>query len=1320
VSGVADVRQDLLALFDGIDDALVVARISDGRILHVNPRGAAVLGRPAAELLGLPLHELMPAGREMEVHSTLHNAAAGVRLIPSHEVAYARPDGRVATVRVSGAIVQSGGETLALMHLTDVDEGREADRLLREAQDRYKAVVETAADPIFVIGRDGRFQSVNAAAARHFRSRPEDLIGRTMQEMFPPAVADRQAAMVRQVIETGLPIAAHVSLVELPIGRRRFDTSLTPVKDARGQVKSVVGIARDVTDRILAEEAVRRSEERFRDIVENMSDGLYVVDLDGRYQFVNRTLANRTGIPADDFKKLTYFDLLPKEEAEKVAAIYDRIVHGEDVPSFEFFYFSRDGRKLDIEVRPRPIRVDGRVVAIQGLSRDVTQRKRAEEVLRESERKYRELVDNTDDAVFALDAEGRFTFANRVILGGPGVSLEALAKVRAWDMVGPEDRDRLRAKFEQAMRGEKLEPFELAFPDAKLGQRVTEVVSRPILDGGRIVGIQGAARDITDRLRAEMALRESEARYRAVVDLQTEMIDRFLPDGTLTFVNEACCRFVGRTREELVGTNFLAWLPEDDARKVAAQIAAMTTENPVITNAHSVSRRPGDLRWLSWIDRGIFDADGRLVEVQAVGRDITEQRLAEEALRRSEATYHAIFDGVNEALFVHDPVSGEVLNINSKVTELYGYGPDEVGRLSADMRAATQEPYSFQSRLRVIHAAAAGTPQLIEWLTRRKDGTRFWVEGNVTCASIGGRDVVLAAVRDISQRKAVEEALRQSEENYRLLFEQNTLGIAVSSNGLYVRVNEALARIFRRTPEEFIGLRVGSFAHPDHRQQIKLRVESKEAGAEVAGGRPNEYRIIRADGSEGWVAVRSGRMTWEGKPAVLGMMQDISDRRRMEEELREAYKMEAVGQLAGGIAHDFNNIMTGILCHAGLLKTGAASPDDVRETAGIIEGAARRAAQLTSQLLGFARRGKHQVLTVDLNAAIEASVALLSRTLEPGISIETRFNARPAWISGDPAQMEQAVLNLAMNARDAMPDGGKISLTTDVVELPAGRPSPAVDAPAARPRPTAAEVGRYVVMTVRDTGAGIPPELLGRIFEPFFTTKPPGKGSGLGLAMVYGIVRNHGGWIEVESAPATGTTFRVFLPMASPPSAEQATAAQLQAATSGLAAPPAAHEAAPAAGTAMSDSSAESALSSPESPARILVVEDEELVRNVLARMLAAMGYNVVTAANGREAVDICRRTGADIDLAIIDMIMHDMNGAECFKALRSLKPGVRAILSTGAAPDGALQLLLDAGLAGFVLKPYQADELAAAVRKALRAKAPGGSMDKAPGTAGG
>jgi PAS domain S-box-containing protein len=399
----------------------------------------------------------------------------------------------------------------------------------------------------------------------------------------------------------------------------------------------------------------------------------------------------------------------------------------------------------------------------------------------------------------------------------------------------------------------------------------------------------------------------------------------------------------------------------------------------------------------------------------------------------------------------------------------------------------------------------------------------------------------------------------------------------------------------------------------------------------------------------------------DGTPIrILGVTRDISERKRLEEQLRQSAKMQAIGELAGGIAHEFNNMLTGILGYANMLRLTAEPGTTVHESARTIERAAERAADLTRKLLGFARRGRRRREEVDLNEVMSNAVTLLRQTITDNVSVSCELNPDELNVIGDRGQLEQVLLNLAVNARDAMPSGGELTISIGTVQIDDA--SPPVE-PDVLP-------GKYAVLRVSDTGSGIAADDLQHIFEPFFTTKGHGRGTGMGLAMVYGTVKNHGGFIEVDSKPGEGTCFSVYLPQDLREAPDQP----------GPEPEPSGH---------------------PQS-GKILVVDDEDMVREVARSMLEVCGYDVVDVPNGRDAVEYYRDHGDSIDLVLIDMVMPDMGGRECFRALREMDPGVRAVLSTGYGEDGEAREIVQEGMVGLVLKPFSRAALAATVSEAL------------------
>ncbi|MBI5136148.1 MAG: response regulator [Nitrospirae bacterium] len=421
-----------------------------------------------------------------------------------------------------------------------------------------------------------------------------------------------------------------------------------------------------------------------------------------------------------------------------------------------------------------------------------------------------------------------------------------------------------------------------------------------------------------------------------------------------------------------------------------------------------------------------------------------------------------------------------------------------------------------------------------------------------------------------------------------------------------------------------------------------------------------ETRVRAAGGRVVPVEVSAGLLTGLEAPMVQAVVRDVSQRKRLEAQLAEAEKMEGIGTLAGGIAHDFNNILGGILGYAALLKGTLAGDERLFHYADIIERSATRAAELTQQLLGYARGGKYQVKRIDANRVIDEVATLMRESLGArGISIDQRLAADLPAIEADASQLHQVLTNLCVNARDAMPHGGRLRLLSEGVDI----------APGQEGAPPGLAPGRYVRVTVADTGHGMSPEVQKRIFEPFYTTKPPGAGSGLGLAMVYGIVKNHGGQITVASRPGQGTAMRLYLPALTGP-------ARIE----------------------------KGAVHTPAADAPVVMVVDDETTLLELARdILSAQGYGVLLARDGEEALALYDEYGGRIDLVVLDIVMPRMGGKETFRALRERNPALRVVVSSGFSRHGQAQDLLEAGADAFVQKPYRPEELTRVVRETLR-----------------
>ncbi len=513
-----------------------------------------------------------------------------------------------------------------------------------------------------------------------------------------------------------------------------------------------------------------------------------------------------------------------------------------------------------------------------------------------------------------------------------------------------------------------------------------------------------------------------------------------------------------------------------------------------------------------------------------------------------------------------------------------------------------------------------------------------------------------AAVAKALRQAQLAQAYRRSQELLRTALELAWDGVAYVSldTGRTIFANEAFSRMAGLGREDLERRSLRDLFVPEDRARLDALVDGVRASGAAGARFEGELRLLRPDGRQLVADLRATQAEIGGERCALLAARDITEKKRLAEHLVQAQKMEAVGRLAGGIAHDFNNLLGAILGYASYLKRRLDPQDRTYRSAGTIEAAAERAADLVQRLLSFARSGPPEAVPFSLNRLVEETVRLLQRSVAETIRIECALGPGLPAVEGDETQLQQALLNILLNARDAMPRGGVLAVATWVA---AREEAPRPERP-------------FVAIAVRDTGVGMPPEVRARIFEPFFTTKARGKGTGLGLASAYAIVKAHGGEIEVFSEEGRGTEVRIFLPASEKPAREVPAEPPVEGGAHGT----------------------------------VLVVDDEAPIRDLTSDILAELGYRVVLAATGPEAVERFAALRDGVDLVILDIVMPGMDGLETFRRLRAIDPGVRVLVSSGYSPEGTAAEALREGAVGFVQKPYRMAELARAVRAALRA----------------
>jgi len=621
-------------------------------------------------------------------------------------------------------------------------------------------------------------------------------------------------------------------------------------------------------------------------------------------------------------------------------------------------------------------------------------------------------------------------------------------------------------------------------------------------------------------------------------------------------------------------------------------------------------------------------------------------------LREAERRLRAVFRAFPETLLLCDR-EGRILQANPAAVALLERSSTALAGSDVRSFVAPEMRAEFSAQLGRLDTRG---PRRYETVFLAPDGRRIEVEVTESLVTMEEGQAILCVARDIgAQRRAGKErallaaAVQQAGE----------MIVVAGIDGRIRYVNPAFEHITGYSREEAVGSSI-DILHGEDESQWRGVLAGVARGSSWRGRMHRRRKDGRLYVSEGTVS--PVRDESNGVAYYVGVEQDVTAEEDLEEALRQAQKMEAIGTLAGGIAHDFNNLLTGILGYANLIATTA--PDgEMGKMARVIEGSAERCAHLTKELLGFARRGKNRNVPVDLNETVERVVHLLGRSVAGEIRLVARLEAKPPTVRGDPSQIEQSLMNLALNARDALSGrkDGEIVVATRMVVMDK-------DSCARHP---GLKPGPCLLVTVTDNGCGMEREVQARIFEPFFTTKPRGQGTGLGLSMTYGIVKNHGGSIGVYSEPGHGTTFNVYLPLDEDAVSTTPIAVEASEVVRGT--------------------------------GRILVVDDEEVVRGAAAAMLRHIGYEVVALADGEEAALYYRHFGDRIDLVLLDMVMPKMGGRETLKALREIDADVKVVLSTGFGLNEAAQTILDEGATGFAQKPYRAADLSQVIASALR-----------------
>ncbi len=1147
---------------------------------------------------------------------------------------------------------------------------KRAEEALRGNEETFRALAENANDGIFV--------AVGKGVQAYANKRASEITGYSVAELLKSSIKDlAHPDELKEIMEryrkrlAGEPVPPQYETVIIRKDGKSLPIELTAAKTVwQGQPAGLV-IIRDIAERKHVEVALKESEQRFRAIFEGAIDGILLADIETKkFHAANKIICEMLGYSLKEIKNLGVVDIHPKEALPFAMEQFDKLVRGEITKTTELPVKRKDDSVFYAEISTVLLKVDAGTY-LMGTFRDITERKRVEEALRESEKKYRAVVDISPDGI-AIASKGRHVFANQSLARIFGVSdPDKLLGKPIMDYIHPDYRKIVRERIEsQTKRGVLAPLIEEKMMRADGTVIHTEVAAAPLEYQGE-QAVLAIIRDITERKQAEEVLRESQERFKIAAQSASDLIwDWDIPTGRLQWFG-AIDELLGYAPGKFPRT-IEAWekvIHPDDHDRVMAALDHHLKEQAPYNEEYRVRLKDGAYRY--WTDRGtvLRDSEGNPLKMVGACTDITERKQAGTALRESEERFRKLVETMKVGLASIDE-KGVLTYVNEYFSKMLGYTIDEmIGRSTLDFYY-DEESRKTQEEIFAKRRAGLRDPTPYEVTWRKKDGQKVYsILSPTPIFDANGRYTGSFAIHtDITERKRAEEALRESEERFRLAFENANTGVClVDLEGNLTKVNDKMCEIFGYTKEELERMTVNDIAHPEDMDKSPMFIQRTLRGETDRG--TFEKRYLHKKGHVVTCQVSSSLVrNADGSPlCFISHVHDITERKRAEEEsevlreqFRQSQKMEAIGRLAGGIAHDFNNLLTIIKGYSQLSLIELKEDSPLRKNIEHIHGATDRAANLVRQLLAFSRRQILEMKVLDLNAILTNLDNMLRRVIGEDIELITVLAEDLGRVKTDPGWIEQAIMNLVVNSRDAMASGGKLTIETGNADLDEAYTCSHVGV----------EPGRYVMLSVSDTGVGITPEVMERLFEPFFSTKEKDKGTGLGLSTVYGIVKQSDGDIWVYSEPGKGATFKIYLPRVDEPLEERREKVL-----------------------------GDELLRGSET---ILLVEDEENVRKLALRVLERQGYKVLSARDGNDALLICEQHKGRIHLILTDVVMPGMSGHELAKRLKSLHPEIKVLYMSGYTDDTiVLHGVLVEGV-NYIQKPFTVDALTKKIREVL------------------
>ncbi len=1291
-----EAREQFELIFNTGPDATLITRPKDGLIVNINEGFTALTGYTRDETVGKSNLEINlwtnPADRQ-NVVSELGKKG----FCDNYEAIFQLKDGSQIDGTISAKIITLQGVQHIISVTRDITARKRAEQALQRSEEKYRSLVENINDVFYTLDSRGNITYVSPVVERLSKYKASDLIGKPFTGfVYPddlPGLLDSFNRLVSGQLEPW-----EFRIVDKDGSIIFVRTSSRPLYED-GEIVGFTALIADITGRKRAEAALKESESNYRLLAEHMTDTVWLMDMQLKTTYQSPSVQNTRGFTPQEIMEMPLEKHATPESLKVATEVFlEEIAKVEADPHYNFMrtldleFYRKDGTTFWSENTFSLIRDEnGKPVSILGEGRDVTDRKQAQDLLLISEERYRGVVENANEIIIVAQ-DGLVKFANRRMEELSGYSREELLSVAFIEFIHPDDRQFLVESDFRKLSGDK---FVAAHPVRlidKGGQAIWMEISAVVIEWEGRRATLNFVSDITERRKSEEALRESEKRYRSLVENAMEAVI-VIQDGLIRYANPRAFEITDYPREQVEPRPFMDFIHPDDRAMVIDRYSrrlkgeALGTVYPI-----RLVDNLGNVKWVQ-ISTAVVSWQGQPATLTFMA-DISQNKRAERVveIQRDLGLKLSQANDLNQALPPCLEAAIEIAGMDSG--GIYLVDPD-MGDLnlacsSGLSREFTDSASSFPKSSANARLILAGKPLYMQYRdldlrvddVRRSEGLKAVAlvpvssgKRVIACLNIASHSVeeipqnarnavetIVSQIGGAIDRLQAREALQESEKKFRLLIENShDIIYTLTPDGVFTFVSPAWTTLLGHPVNQVAGHPFQPFVHPDDLPACMAWLQKVvETGQRQEG---IEYRVRHIDGSWFW-HTSSAVPLRDATGAIIGfegIARDITEHKRLEVEQQRVEKLESVGVLAGGIAHDFNNILTAVLGNISLASMEAAPGSEIHESLEQAEKAALRAKDLTVQLLTFSKGGA----PVKKLAALAELLKDTAGFALSGANVKCQFSL-PAdlWHAEvDAGQVSQAIHNLIINAQQAMPAGGSIEITAENIALSKkqslGRGLPV-------------KAGNYVRIAVADHGTGIPGENLEKIFDPFFTTKP--KGSGLGLATAFSIARQHGGHLSVESKVGSGSTFYLYLPASTQTSVpKQAKQEQVK----------------------------------PVGKARILVMDDEQGVREVAGRMLNHIGYqDIEFAADGAAAIKLYKaamKEGHPFSVAILDLtIAGGMGGEVTIKKLLKIDPGVKAIVSSGYADDPVIARHREYGFSGMVAKPYTLEQLGKAVQDVI------------------